>query len=389
MLTTTSMSRNSAVTITPATVASVAASAASVLQEQQQAAANAVVATAGQQLDKSEINDAVTKVLQGYDWTLVPIASKAASDKRKLHVKRPMNAFMVWAQAARRKLADQYPQLHNAELSKTLGKLWRVLSDNDKKPFIEEAERLRVIHKREHPDYKYQPRRRKQTKPHSDGVHQLPHGPNVTFSRQMKQEDSASSPRSNTSASPSNCSSQSSSPQLPHQILSGCDPQGLDMSYNRLGEIDSAYIPEDGLDSSDFDQYLHADSNQSYSMYSHSYAKNGQEEEEGNNNYKTTKKYPGEGFAHTSDGFDESAAAFNRYHELQPSSVKSERFVHTNSLYGYSASMPITSGASYYSNSNQYLPSYQYLPQRSVFTSNTGMPLTNFVEGNTDWSTHY
>lgn len=28
------------------------------------------------QLDKTEINDAVTKVLQGYDWTLVPIATK-------------------------------------------------------------------------------------------------------------------------------------------------------------------------------------------------------------------------------------------------------------------------------------------------------------------------
>ena len=46
-------------------------------------------------------------------------------EKRKTHVKRPMNAFMVWAQAARRRLGDQYPSLHNAELSKTLGKLWR------------------------------------------------------------------------------------------------------------------------------------------------------------------------------------------------------------------------------------------------------------------------
>lgn len=50
---------------------------------------------------------------------------RGSGDKRAAHVKRPMNAFMVWAQAARRILADQYPQLHNAELSKTLGKLWR------------------------------------------------------------------------------------------------------------------------------------------------------------------------------------------------------------------------------------------------------------------------
>lgn len=150
---------------------------------------------------------------------------RGSGDKRAAHVKRPMNAFMVWAQAARRKLADQYPQLHNAELSKTLGKLWRLLSDNDKKPFIEEADRLRVIHKREHPDYKYQPRRRKQNGP-SSGRDSSPsrNQSNVTFSvsRSLKQEDMSprgvqgpNSPQSGVSSSPPTTPSQGLSPPTP------------------------------------------------------------------------------------------------------------------------------------------------------------------------------
>ncbi|TRY68770.1 hypothetical protein TCAL_06194 [Tigriopus californicus] len=109
---------------------------------------------------QARLDEAVDKLLKGYDWTLAPLAQKM--DKRKTHVKRPMNAFMVWAQAARRRLGDQYPSLHNAELSKTLGKLWRILKEEEKMPFQREAERLRVRHKREHPEYKYQPRRRRQ-----------------------------------------------------------------------------------------------------------------------------------------------------------------------------------------------------------------------------------
>ena len=78
--------------------------------------------------DDNRIAKAVSEVLSGYDWESIAMPSKKGLNcgtNKRAHIKRPMNAFMVWAQAARKKLADQYPQLHNAELSKTLGKLWR------------------------------------------------------------------------------------------------------------------------------------------------------------------------------------------------------------------------------------------------------------------------
>ena len=80
--------------------------------------------------------------------------------KHKLnHIKRPMNAFMVWSQLERRKIIEVTPEKNNAEISKELGRRWNLLSKEARQPYIDEADRLQILHQKEYPDYKYEPRK--------------------------------------------------------------------------------------------------------------------------------------------------------------------------------------------------------------------------------------
>ena len=65
----------------------------------------------------------------------------------KLAPKRPMSAFLMYAQQKRRQLQRENPDVPNYDISRLLGELWRGTGAAEKRPFLEREEVERRMYK--------------------------------------------------------------------------------------------------------------------------------------------------------------------------------------------------------------------------------------------------
>jgi hypothetical protein len=74
------------------------------------------------------------------------------------HIPRPRNAFILFRCdfVAQKKIPASVEPDHR-NISRIVGRIWKAMSDEDRRPWVEEARKEREKHKRLYPEYRYSP----------------------------------------------------------------------------------------------------------------------------------------------------------------------------------------------------------------------------------------
>ncbi|XP_053462514.1 protein capicua homolog isoform X1 [Nycticebus coucang] len=120
---------------------------------------------------------------------------RSPNKREKDHIRRPMNAFMIFSKRHRALVHQRHPNQDNRTVSKILGEWWYALGPKEKQKYHDLAFQVKEAHFKAHPDWKWCNKDRKKSsseaKPTSLG---LVGGHKETRERSMSETGTAAAP---------------------------------------------------------------------------------------------------------------------------------------------------------------------------------------------------
>ncbi|KAL7038810.1 hypothetical protein ACKWTF_009700 [Chironomus riparius] len=103
-------------------------------------------------------------------------SNKTDDRKPEHHVRRPMNAFLIFCKRHRALVREKYPNLENRSITKILGDWWAFLPNEDKLPYKDLAKNYKDVFFSKNPNFKWYklpapPLRTLSTRPSNDRDH--------------------------------------------------------------------------------------------------------------------------------------------------------------------------------------------------------------------------
>ncbi|XP_029023985.1 transcription factor 7-like 1-B [Betta splendens] len=118
-----------------------------------------------------------------------PDAQREREDDRRPHIKKPLNAFMLYMREERPKVVAQCKVKESATINQILGQRWHSLSKEEQAKYYEMARKERLLHSKLYPGWSARDnygKKKKRKRSKSDGQLEAPAAAGQDFSSQPK-----------------------------------------------------------------------------------------------------------------------------------------------------------------------------------------------------------